>query len=731
MTLLPMLLCLPAWTQPQNRSAPARALPDSKPLAAHVDLEERPAGVVVTQGPILLHAGIQQQWGGHTFSYLVEGERGVFWSALAGPDGPVLVGQAPVPGSDLEPRVTTLDFSEHEPTRVDQPQILRTPDGSLHLFVGLVRAADEHGDVRYLRSVSPEDVSRFEDQSERIPRGDYPTFHQNRKNVGIDRAGERVVLVVLTDFVSNRYLMNTPLVFLGEVEKGRLSFRDPVVFGPQTPFFYPQVAATDQGPVLLGSVDDDPSRHAELVHLDWDGELLAHERLPFPDTVAQTWSFEMEPIDPLDWSRLMIVRSIVPEPGERRWIEFWTYDARTRELVCLRSIENDLASEPSVTNAGQLWTQIGSPPLFLSEPASSAVYAWEGLLESTQPLRLAPLAATRTSRFGLPSIRSVFVPSVLQGSLPSSGRRAVALDADLPCTSSGESGPCAWLLWWLERNSVQFEIDSDFEQEADWMEGYLQRGAAALIAMLDAPQITPPRKIRVEIRRDPASHGIAGWASGEHSAIGLASASWPRDHGRLWIVAHELVNLMVAHYAGSGGFPSDWWSNGRSPFAEYASCLVMRAAGHPEAADWRRADGAGQPDHDLYWELDERYGFALFARFFELLREDEIDLGEIEPVWPLPSAQRSLYTAAYLSLAAGENLAPLLRAAGIGAEPEGWKEAHSDWPFTPYVVTDEAVSRLMLQREQLFDPALEPTPELQARRTRFVRGAAREGGEGD
>ena len=451
MTPLHLLLWICAFLRPQEVVLSPPALAESDPLAQHVELAERPAGVAVRQGPILLHAGIRQQWGGHTFSYLIEGERGVFWSALAGPRGPVLVGQAPVPGSDLEARVTTLDFSEHDPTRVDQPQMLRTPDGRLHLFIGLERESDEHGDVRYLRSSQPEDVAEFEDQSQRIPRDDYPTFHQNRKNVGIDRNGQRVVLVVLTDFEPDRYLMNTPLIFLGEVDGGQLSFRDPVVFGPQTPFFYPQVAATDQGPVLLGSVDYDPSRHAELVHLDWNGELLAHVRLPFPEVEAQTWSYEMEPIDPLDWSRLMIVRSIIPEQGERRWIEFWTYDARTRELACLRSIENDLSREPSLTNAGQLWTQIGSPPLFLNEPASSAVYAWEGVLESTQRLRLAPLSETRTRAIGLSSIRSLFVPSVLQGSLPSRGRRALALDANLSCTPKGESGPCAWLLWWLER----------------------------------------------------------------------------------------------------------------------------------------------------------------------------------------------------------------------------------------------------------------------------------------
>ena len=43
-------------------------------------------GVEVVEGPIVLHANIAGQWGGHTFCYLLQGKRAVFWSATAYPE---------------------------------------------------------------------------------------------------------------------------------------------------------------------------------------------------------------------------------------------------------------------------------------------------------------------------------------------------------------------------------------------------------------------------------------------------------------------------------------------------------------------------------------------------------------------------------------------------------------------------------------------------------------------
>ena len=414
-----------------------------------VVLAEHPKGVRLLEGPILLHAGIDPQWGGHTFSYLLEGERAVFWSAKrVGPTGPALVGQHPKPGSDREPAVAQLSFGDGRVTRVNQPQMVRTPDGHLHVFIGYGErlGEGETGRIKYYRSGRPEDVSSFVDRTELIPTGEYSEFH-TRMNVGLDRDGKRLVLVVLTDFVPNKHSMNVPLAYFGARDGLDFRFQPPIAWAEPTSFFYAQVAATERGPVLVGAVDHDPSRRAELVHLDWTGRVVAWERLPFPEEAAQSWAFEIEPIDPTDWSRLLLVRSIVPREGRKRAIEFWLYDAERRRLELLRSIPNDVSVQPGFSNAGQLLTLAGRPPLFVNEPSSRALYAWEGDLLGEGSMRLAPLSGTEPAKFGYTGIRSLFVPSVLQGSVPSDGTGHVAIDVSNPDLPKESTGPCTFLLW--------------------------------------------------------------------------------------------------------------------------------------------------------------------------------------------------------------------------------------------------------------------------------------------
>lgn len=416
-----------------------------------VRFAEVPDHVRLATGPLLLHARIRPQWGGHTFSYLLEGPDAAYWSALAGPTGPALVGRHPAPGSLRPAHVTEIDLSTLAPSRVDQPQLLRTPDGRLHAFVSVFSGEDERGEVRYFAGRDPDGIEAFDDRSTEIPHTRFPSLHANRKNVGLDREGRRAVLFALSDYLPGVSLMNTPLLFLGRVGEDRIHFDEPIVLGEPVPFFYPQVAATEQGIVLLGAVDHDPSRHAELWHVDWQGRELHREELPHPEGTSLTWAFEMEPFDPRDWGRLLIVRAILPEGSDVRTLEFWSYDTRARELTRLRSLDNHIEQEPGFTNAGQVWSEAGHAPLFVNEPGSSSVAAWEGDLSGNMPFRIGRVPGTAAREFGFTSIRSVFLTSVLQGSAPAAGRRAFAFDLDLPRAVEGEDNPCAWLLGWLER----------------------------------------------------------------------------------------------------------------------------------------------------------------------------------------------------------------------------------------------------------------------------------------
>lgn len=406
------------------------------------------AGVRVLEGPILLHAGIDMQWGGHTYSYLVEGERAIFWCAHGvGTTGAPRIGQHPKPGSGLAPAMHEFELGEGV-TSIKQPQLVRTPDGYLHVFVGYKErgAEREAGRVRYYRSERPEDVTSFVDRTESLPLDDYDDFHL-RMNVGVSRDGARAVLAILTSFVPNKHSNNVPLVFYGRRAGLDFRFAAPIVWGEVTPFFYPQVAVTEPGPVLVGAVDADPSRHAELVQLDWDGRVVFRETLPFPEVVAQSWAFELEPIAPDDWTRLLLVRSITPAEGTQRAIEFWTYDAVGHELARLRSFPNDVSTQPGFSNAGQLLSLAGRPPLFLNEPGSRALVVWEGDLLGGGVPRLATLPGTDPTRLGYSGIRSVFLPGLLQGSVPCDGTRYVAIDVSLPDLPPDATGPCSLLAW--------------------------------------------------------------------------------------------------------------------------------------------------------------------------------------------------------------------------------------------------------------------------------------------
>lgn len=79
----------------------------------------------VASGPILVNADIDREWGGHTFAYLIEVERCLFFSAIAyapgGKSWTALVGQYPKPGSNGVGRVMPIPFTENNIHNVTQP----------------------------------------------------------------------------------------------------------------------------------------------------------------------------------------------------------------------------------------------------------------------------------------------------------------------------------------------------------------------------------------------------------------------------------------------------------------------------------------------------------------------------------------------------------------------------------------------------------------------------------
>ena len=107
--------------------------------AAHLDAQD----VRLLDGPTVLHANISDQWGGQTYGYLLQGKRGLFWSARPhdkGKGSPTfLIGQHPTPGYTLPSAVTRIRLEDDKLKACNQPQMIRTPDGYLHVFVGVTK----------------------------------------------------------------------------------------------------------------------------------------------------------------------------------------------------------------------------------------------------------------------------------------------------------------------------------------------------------------------------------------------------------------------------------------------------------------------------------------------------------------------------------------------------------------------------------------------------------------
>jgi tetratricopeptide (TPR) repeat protein len=426
-------------------SLPASALPSRL---------QRSSTLRSLEGPLVLHRGIEGQWGGHSLSYLVAGERGLFWTALEydseESSGKALVGQSPYPGDTLSPMVQSLEEQDPAIVRTIQPQLVRTRDGYLHLFqVRLFRVDSQQteGRIRYLRSAEPESVQSWVDRSDLLPRAPYRSL-QIRQNIGLSEDGSKLALVTLSTDSHTEY--NTPVLFVADRDGKDFRFRPPVAYLDAMSLFYPQVAATRNGIVILGQLARGLGSRAlgRLVHVDEEGKLLQGVDLPASEAPGRYWGFELRPRQAHDWRELVIVSTRAPDQGNLRHLDFWTYDTVDRKLRSRRSVVNHLDREESFTNAGKWFSQEGRS-WFLNNPHMGPFQLWEGDVLGSGPLHRASLDVTAPAALKLQASRYCFVPNPLQGSVAPSDRIYFAVDYENPGMAKGSRGPCSLLLWAL------------------------------------------------------------------------------------------------------------------------------------------------------------------------------------------------------------------------------------------------------------------------------------------
>ena len=409
-------------------------------------------GVEVVEGPIVLHANIAGQWGGHTFCYLLQGKRAVFWSATAYPEQQpptVLVGQYPTLGSRLEPTVSSLQFTAADVKGSNQPQMLRTPDGHLHVFIGVTHTTDNPnfspGRLHYFRSKLPEDISILMDRTELLPTEIYDSFHL-RMNVGLSPDGHRMVLVVLAISEDGSIPFNTPVVFVGERQGLDFVFQPPIRYAEPMSLFYPQLAATNNGIIIVGQVWDNSARvTTRLLHLDWQGKLVHREDLPAVGD-GNFLSLDLRSISANDCSQLMIYYNRLPADHQVCHHEFWQYDVEMQQLRLLRSLE----TEYGLANYGK-WLPVSDGfSAFINNPSMSALHVWQGDLLGGEEVSGTPLIGANPLRLGYLATAYLFAPNALQGSVVSQRESYIASDCFNPGKEPESSGPCSFLLWRLD-----------------------------------------------------------------------------------------------------------------------------------------------------------------------------------------------------------------------------------------------------------------------------------------
>ena len=167
---------------------------------------------------------------------------------------------------------------------------------------------------------------------------------------------------------------------------------------------------------------------------------------------------------------------------------------------------------------------------------------------------------------------------------------------------------------------------------------------------------SPP--FTVNIAPSSSCPGGIGGAAGD-GQLSFCAGNWNTNRWTLGITCHEIVNLMTGECV-TGGWPTDWWANSKSPFPALVSVTVLRSTGHGTEADQNEAEFLADPTYLMWKALIGVSGWTPVKNMFQLFRSRAINLASIAE--PLKSA----YVIVGLTLSGGIDLtAQLLAATGI------------------------------------------------------------------
>jgi hypothetical protein len=169
--------------------------------------------------------------------------------------------------------------------------------------------------------------------------------------------------------------------------------------------------------------------------------------------------------------------------------------------------------------------------------------------------------------------------------------------------------------------------------------------------------------------------GYFGWTSAGNIGISYQVfgnvPDWP------WIVIpHETANMFTGEGV-TGGWPTDWWADGRSPFPAMVAVQVEKAY---NVQYWSGHDSADSNDPQYIMFRDQllgRFGWSLFQTAFWLMKANGVNLANIHSEyensnWLALHYLKSNTVAYYLSRAAGVDVSSILAQGTIGTQPPGW-----------------------------------------------------------
>jgi hypothetical protein len=207
-------------------------------------------------------------------------------------------------------------------------------------------------------------------------------------------------------------------------------------------------------------------------------------------------------------------------------------------------------------------------------------------------------------------------------------------------------------MWEIHDVAVYDKYKTNFEE----IISILERGYFGIAARLGTGHELP---IRVIIEKGGCCGGFAGGGD-----VGYVDGDFMDEGAMNWVrgvVIGEVVNGVTG--AVSSDWPRDWWADTAWYFPGFVTVDVLKDVVPTHATKWETDEKyPTYPVYALYKQLLQEKGWAIYRTLFANMKADKIDWSKIGAN---PSALKTNYVIAYISLAAGDNLGARFAAAKV------------------------------------------------------------------